>query len=95
MVECGWIKFIPVAVTYRAFHGTALVEGSQKAKNIERKINYWKSQTEEDRLPPNVLILGLDSTSRLNVRRHMFKTVKLLEELQAVEIMGYTKGSFN
>lgn len=95
MVECGSIKFIPVAVRYRAFHASAVVKGSQKSQNVEKKILHWKSEDAgQERLPPNVLIFGLDSTSRLNFRRNMFETRRFLENIGAVEMLGYTKGYF-
>ncbi|XP_021950524.1 uncharacterized protein LOC110847822 [Folsomia candida] len=92
VVECGSIKFIPVAVRYRAFHASAVVKGSQKSQNVEKKILHWKSEDAgQERLPPNVLIFGLDSTSRLNFRRNMFETRRFLENIGAVEMLGYTK----
>lgn len=41
---------------------------------------------------PNIVILGIDSTSRLNFRRHMPQTVAKLKDFGAVELLGYTKG---
>lgn len=46
-----------------------------------------------DRL--SVLIVGLDSISRLNFHRMMPKTVKALQSLDAVEMLGYTKVADN
>ncbi|XP_037572181.1 uncharacterized protein LOC119454283 [Dermacentor silvarum] len=41
----------------------------------------------------NVLVLGIDSTSRMNFNRHMKRTRRLLlEELNAFELLGYNKG---
>lgn len=47
-------------------------------------------------LPPdrpflNVLVIGLDAVSRLNLHRQLPKTVKLLKQLNAVEMLGYNK----
>ncbi|XP_065297881.1 uncharacterized protein [Dermacentor albipictus] len=40
----------------------------------------------------NVLVLGIDSTSRMNFNRHMNRTRRLLlEELNAFELLGYNK----
>lgn len=39
----------------------------------------------------NVLVVGLDSVSRLNLHRQMPKTVKYLKQLNAVEMLGYNK----
>ncbi|XP_011049249.1 PREDICTED: uncharacterized protein LOC105142989 [Acromyrmex echinatior] len=47
----------------------------------------------EDRL--SVLIVGLDSVSRMNFHRMMPKTVKSLQSLGAVEMLGYTKVADN
>lgn len=43
----------------------------------------------------SVLIVGLDSVSRLNFHRMMPKTVKALRKLGAVEMLGYTKVADN
>jgi hypothetical protein len=51
-----------------------------------------KGNVEVITAPPNILIIGQDSTSRLNFRRHMRKTLKILESLGAVEMFGYTRG---
>lgn len=94
-MECGWLKFIPVAAAYRGFHAIAIHEkesiGRERYYNIKRKLDYWKSRDKDENRPPNILILGLDSTARLNFRRNMFKTLKMLEKIEAVEIFGYTK----
>ncbi|KAL0107779.1 hypothetical protein PUN28_014805 [Cardiocondyla obscurior] len=47
----------------------------------------------DDRL--SVLVLGLDSVSRMNFHRMMPKTVKSLQSLKAVEMLGYTKVADN
>ncbi|KAG7208798.1 hypothetical protein KM043_014991 [Ampulex compressa] len=43
----------------------------------------------------SVLVVGLDSVSRLNFHRMMPKTVKALQDLGAVEMLGYTKVADN
>ena len=72
----------------------------QPRKNVEleKKINHWRRQravSEKLKLntPPSVLILGLESVSRLNFIRNLKKTRKYLDGLGAVEMLGYTKGS--
>lgn len=45
-------------------------------------------------VPPNVVIMGIDSMSRLGFRRNMQKTKKALEDIGAVEMFGYTKGQY-
>ncbi|XP_065164526.1 uncharacterized protein [Atheta coriaria] len=56
-------------------------------KPIENQDNDYT--TNEDQL--NVLILGIDAVSRMNLHRQMPKTVEYLQELQAVEMLGYNK----
>jgi hypothetical protein len=90
MVECGQ-KWISGLSQYRSWHGIGLVVSGSK---VEAKIQYWKTK-EQTRLPPNVVIIGLDSTSRLNVQRNMPKMKEILQKLGAVEMLGYTKGSFS
>ncbi len=92
MLECGHEqKLIHVSTQYRAWHGIGLVVPGSK---IEAKIQYWKTKKQEQRrLPPNVIIIGLESTSRLNVQRNMPRTKEILQKLGAVEMLGYTRGS--
>lgn len=52
-----------------------------------------KDTLRDDRL--SVLVLGIDSVSRMNFHRMMPKTVKLLRSLGAVEMLGYTKVADN
>jgi hypothetical protein len=93
-------KLNATVVTYSAFHASphnALLK--EKAK---QKLDFWRRRRStsssnvpptSDEIPQNILIIGQDSTSRLNFRRHMTKTVKILESLGALEMMGYTKGN--
>lgn len=39
----------------------------------------------------NVLVIGLDAVSRLNLHRQLPETVEYLEKLSAVELLGYNK----
>lgn len=41
--------------------------------------------------PPSVLIIGVDSVSRMNLHRQMPKTVETLKKMGAVEMLGFTK----
>ncbi|KAJ8960975.1 hypothetical protein NQ318_020279 [Aromia moschata] len=41
--------------------------------------------------PLNVLVIGLDAVSRLNLHRQMPKTVEYLKSIEAVELLGYNK----
>jgi len=81
-------------VVYRNFH--ALVPKVPSTR-IREKLAYWteKDQGEPGRSesrPPNVIVLGLDATSRLNFRRSMPRTIKILGRLGSHEMLGYTKG---
>jgi hypothetical protein len=97
MVECSWPH--RVKVIYRGYHGSALAK-SPVSSSIQNKVSYWKDKEERlanlnakpESLPPNILVVGQDSTSRVNFRRNMLKTLELLEVLGAVEMQGYTKG---
>lgn len=45
------------------------------------------------RRPPNVLVIGIDSTSRMNFHRFLHRTVKVLEDtIEAADMKGNTKG---
>ncbi|KAL1484245.1 hypothetical protein MTO96_032683 [Rhipicephalus appendiculatus] len=58
----------------------------------ERKEMVARKRRRRGERPVNVLVLGIDSTSRMNFDRHMKKTRRLLtEELFAFEFLGYNK----
>ena len=80
-----WPFFLDVV--YQDYH--ALVQ-PMKSSATREKIKTWKDVT---KIPPSVVILGMDSISRLNFQRTMPKTRELLESLGAVEMLGYTKGN--
>lgn len=42
-------------------------------------------------VPPNVVIVGIDSMSRLSFQRNMPNTRDFLKEIGAIEMLGYTK----
>ncbi|XP_031351352.1 uncharacterized protein LOC116176734 [Photinus pyralis] len=46
-------------------------------------------------MPINVLVVGLDAVSRVNLHRQMPKTVQVLKEMEAVEFLGYNKVADN
>lgn len=85
MITCHEVifGFFEMWLIYRDFHSIVTIS-DDKRKNDDKK--------DFDDKPPNVVILGIDSTSRLNFRRMMPRTVAKLEELKAVELKGYTKG---
>jgi hypothetical protein len=85
------------SVKYRMFHGSAFAAQRHSNSTVKRKEKFWTTNkeevnVEEQTAPPNILILGQDSTSRLNFRRRMRKTLGILESLGAVEMFGYTRG---
>lgn len=87
MVQCSrkmlGIAGLPI---YRVFHA---VPNANKIKELKA---LWNGTKE---IPPNVLVIGLDTTSRLNFRRNMPQTREVLEGLNAVEMMGYTKSTYS
>lgn len=83
------------AYFYEKFHAIPVLTNPE----IQSKINFWKNCTSQklcrtsfSSVPPNVLVIGIGSTSRLNFRRFMNRTVNFLTKLGAVEMMGYSKG---
>lgn len=63
---------------------------------VPRKVNVEKrckdiKQTSPVKNQLSVLVIGLDSVSRLNFLRSMPKTVQILKALNAAEMLGYTK----
>jgi hypothetical protein len=82
------------------FHGSAFAAQRHSNSTVKRKEKFWttnngKVNVYDVIVPPNILIIGQDSTSRLNFRRHMRKTLKILESLGAVEMLGYSTGILN
>ena len=69
------------------YYGTPFPPGVH-SKQTWLKANFW--QTQKTR-PPNVLIVGIDSISRLHFRRSLPQTVELLEKHGFIEIKGYTR----
>lgn len=92
---------------YKNFHLVAAFSNdTDNFKHFSDKISFWKNcrvsrentsayckTIQKHGSPPNVLLIGIDSTSRLNFHRFLKKTVNVLEKkLGAVEMTGYTKG---
>lgn len=76
-------------VIYKDYH--AFVPRFRSVENKCERAKAASSKTEH----LSVLIIGLDSVSRLNFHRMMPKTVQALQELNAVELLGYTKVADN
>ncbi|KOX67951.1 hypothetical protein WN51_07931 [Melipona quadrifasciata] len=74
---------------YKDYH--AFVPRFRSVENKCKKARAASSRNEH----LSVLIIGLDSISRLNFHRMMPKTVHALQELEAVELLGYTKVADN
>jgi hypothetical protein len=82
------------SVTYRGFHGNANTNKTLENPRVKRKVEFWQNNRKnaDDEIPPNILLVGQDSTSRMNFRRHMNKTLEILHSLGAIEMKGHTKG---
>ncbi|XP_043523497.1 uncharacterized protein LOC122535763 isoform X1 [Frieseomelitta varia] len=74
---------------YKDYH--AFVPRFRSVENKCKKARAASSRDEH----LSVLIIGLDSISRLNFHRMMPNTVRALQELEAVELLGYTKVADN
>lgn len=82
---------------YKNFH--ALVPKG-KSDDVLKKVKYWENAGPSPKIqgsprnrPPNVLVIGMDSVSRLLFRRGMSETIKMLEDMGAHEMLGFTKGT--
>lgn len=80
-------KFGSFTEIHRDFHILANILLPEHP-TLARKIDIWRNKTE---FPPNIYIFGLDSGSRMNIRRQMPLAVKYLKDLGATEMLGYTK----
>ncbi|CAG7724309.1 unnamed protein product [Allacma fusca] len=63
------------------------------SEETEVKLNYWEKESAKESFikPPSVLILGIDSISRLHMIRSLPQTRTFLEINDFVEMKGYTK----
>ncbi|XP_017790924.1 PREDICTED: uncharacterized protein LOC108573070 isoform X2 [Habropoda laboriosa] len=84
-IECSYNN----EVIYKDYH--AFVPRVSSVEEKCKKIVASSSRTEH----LSVLIVGIDSVSRLNFHRMMPKTVEALQQLEAVEMLGYTKVADN
>lgn len=64
-------------------------------KRIRQRLQYWKAQDlkrgDGQERPPSVLLIGIDSVSRLNLMRAMPKTYEYLQSHGWFEMAGYNK----
>ncbi len=58
-----------------------------------KKIEYWK-QKQKMGSPPSVVMIGIDSLSRMNYHRSFNLSKKFLDKIGAIEMLGYTKGRY-
>lgn len=64
--------------------------------NVERRLSPSRSKTgKPNSIMPSVLMIGIDSVSRLNLIRSMPKTMKFLREYDWLTLEGYTKVAEN
>lgn len=80
------------------FHLVAIFPSADNPTSFGKKLAYWKERNDEHFALnlTSILLIGLDSMSRLNFHRMMPSTRNVLEkELNAVEMNGYTKVAKN
>lgn len=82
------------------FHLVAMFPPEDSRTEVGKKLAFWKEQSSKSKPTghnlTSVLIIGMDSTSRLSFHRMMASTIKTLEEqLGAVEMNGFTKVGLN
>jgi hypothetical protein len=84
-------KYWPMSldVVYRYFHAIPIPSKRIMEKSKRMKKNAYKSPNVPK--PPHVLLLGIDSMSKLSFQRNMKRTRKALIEIGAHEMLGYTK----
>ncbi|XP_058800061.1 uncharacterized protein LOC131669296 isoform X2 [Phymastichus coffea] len=63
--------------------------------HVEERCRNYKRDFPTSPRQLSVLVVGMDSLSRLNFRRSMPKTLSILKELGAVEMLGYHKVADN
>lgn len=72
---------------------------AQLDDHASSKVSSWlkksPSLTSDELRPPSVILLGVDTNSRMNSHRTMGKTLNFLRSLDAVELLGYTKTGEN
>lgn len=71
-------------VVYREYVAVSSVRRDESIKKVES----WENKA----LPPSVVMIGIDSLSRMNYYRSFPQTKAFLDGIGAVELLGYTKG---
>ncbi|ODN00949.1 hypothetical protein Ocin01_05733 [Orchesella cincta] len=73
------------------FQGTVLPP-HQKSEKVKRKAEYWEQRRSQGLLnPPSILVIGIDSISRMHMIRSLPKTREFLQKHEFVEMKGYNK----
>ena len=83
-VQC----FYGSETNYSEYH-SFLPEKPEVLERVHMKILNESQKMQEDKL--NVMILGIDTLSRLNFHRTMKKSKRTLEKLGGIEFLGYNK----
>ena len=83
-VQC----FYGFKTVYSEYH-SFLPKKPEVLKRIQRQILNNSKKTEENKM--NVMILGIDSLSRINFHRTMKKSKRTLDKLGGIELVGYNK----
>ncbi|CAH1778096.1 unnamed protein product [Owenia fusiformis] len=87
---------IPGKMIYTNFHAVVFEKHSVEKDCAETEAMYSKTAKEKALETFNLIILGVDSVSRLNFMRQMPKTrAYLTDVLQALELTGYNKVADN
>ena len=99
-VDCGENETHFLYLPYRAKRLAEIKDEKIKEKRRVKGSTSSSSSSSSSAKPSiehfNVFAVGLDSASRMNSIRHLSKTRKyLLEELDAIEFLGYNKVGLN
>ena len=73
---------------YSEYH-SFLPKKPEVLKRVQKKIRHESKMMQEDKM--NVMILGIDSLSRLNFHRTMKQSKRTLNKLGGIEFFGYNK----
>lgn len=92
-IDAEFIRFICISTTQPTFNDVVSREFYAFPKLDSKGLNKTKKwQASESPSPPNVVILGVDTMSRLGSQRVLPQSIGLLKRLGAVELKGYMKG---
>ena len=87
-IECENELKVKTSTDYQ----TAVLPAAKQSRKTAQKATEWdKRRTEGHEVPPSILISGVDSISRLHMKRELPQTQQFLETNDFVEMKGYTK----